>query len=247
VTAGREPLAGRRAVVSGASSGIGLATALALHDRGATVHALARRREAMEAGAGEERLAGGRFHVHAVDVTDAAAVGALAELEESLDVLVAAAGVNIPRRRLHELTPESWDGLVATNLSGVYYLAGALLPALRAARGRVIVVGSVSGAWPDVSGPAYQAAKAGALAFVRGASLEERERGVTFTCVMPGVVDTAILDNRPEPPTPEQRAQMLQAEDVAAACVFAAGLPARAYIPELTILPVGMQALGATT
>ena len=60
------------------------------------------------------------------------------------------------------------------------------------------------------------------------------------------MIDTPILDNRPEPPDAETRAQMLHAEDVAAACLFVAGLPARAYVPELTILPTALQALGKT-
>ena len=61
------------------------------------------------------------------------------------------------------------------------------------------------------------------------------------------MVDTEILNNRPEPPTAELRAQMLQPEDVAAACLFAVNLPPRAFVPELTILPTALQAIGKTT
>jgi NADP-dependent 3-hydroxy acid dehydrogenase YdfG len=104
----------------------------------------------------------------------------------------------------------------------------------------------VSGNWPDVSGSAYQAAKSGLLAFARGAGLEEHSRGVRFTTVLPGVVDTAILDTRPEPPSAELRSHMLQPEDVAAACLFAATLPPRAHVPELTILPTVLQSVGKT-
>ena len=60
-------------------------------------------------------------------------------------------------------------------------------------------------------------------------------------------MDTPILDNRPEPPSAELRAQMLKPEDIAAACVFAVDLPPRAYVPELTILPTALQAIGKTT
>jgi NADP-dependent 3-hydroxy acid dehydrogenase YdfG len=70
---------------------------------------------------------------------------------------------------------------------------------------------------------------------------------VRFTTIMPGLVDTAILDRRPEPPGAELRARMLQPDDVAAACLFAVSLPARAHVPELTILPTHLQALGRTT
>jgi NADP-dependent 3-hydroxy acid dehydrogenase YdfG len=102
----------------------------------------------------------------------------------------------------------------------------------------------VSGDWPDVSGPAYQASKAGMQAFARGAGFEEHENGVRFTTINPGVVDTPILDNRPVVPSPELRARMLAPEDVAAACLFVVGLPPRAHVPELTILPTTIQSLG---
>ena len=234
-------LAGRSAAVSGASSGIGLATARRLHELGADVTALARRRERME-----RELPG--LTVHALDVTDANAARAAFADTTSLDVLVAAAGTNVPERRLDQLDPGDWDAIVATSLTGTFHVVRAALPALRAARGLAIVIGSVSGAWPDRSGPAYQAAKAGALAFARGAALEEHERGsgVRFSVVAPGMVATPLLDRRPEPPPPEQRARMLRAEDVAECCAFLAALPAYVGVPELTVLPVALQALGRT-
>ena len=68
-----------------------------------------------------------------------------------------------------------------------------------------------------------------------------------FTTIAPGVVDTPILDNRPEVPDAEMRAQMLAPEDVAAACLFVVSLPPRAHVPELTILPTALQALGRTS
>jgi NADP-dependent 3-hydroxy acid dehydrogenase YdfG len=241
-------LAGRTAVVSGASSGIGLAVSRRLHDLGASVTALARRADAMEAGLGSERLGSGRLDVRSLDVTDAHAAAAVLDSAE-LDVLVAAAGTNVAERRLDQLTPAAWETLLATNLSGVFHLVAAALPALRAARGLVVVVGSVSGAWPDRSGPGYQAAKAGVLAFTRAAALEEHGRGsgVRFSVVVPGMVDTPLLDRRPEPPPPEQRARMLRPEDVAEACAFLAALPPGVLVPEITLLPVELQALGRTS
>ena len=92
---------------------------------------------------------------------------------------------------------------------------------------------------------ADQAAKAGAIALTHGGGFEV-DGAVRFTAVLPGVVDTEILANRPEPPDAETRAQMLHASDVAAAVLFAVSLPPRAYVPELTILPTALQALGKT-
>jgi NAD(P)-dependent dehydrogenase (short-subunit alcohol dehydrogenase family) len=224
----------RTVLVAGASSGIGLATARAFAQAGDTVHAAARRE--IEA----DGLIG-----HRLDITDRAGVTALAGELPALDVLVVAAGANIPARRLHELTFESWDQLLAANLTGPFNLLHAFLPALRRTGGTLILIGSVSGSWPDRSGPAYQAAKAGLLALARGAGFEV-DGAVRVTAILPGVVDTPILDNRPEPPTAAMRAEMLQAEDVAAACVFVASLPPRAYVPELTILPTALQAIGKT-
>jgi NAD(P)-dependent dehydrogenase (short-subunit alcohol dehydrogenase family) len=236
-------LEGRVALVAGASSGIGLATALALADAGARVHAAARRRELIEAAAGD------RVTAHGLDVTDRAAIDDLARrlgAEGPVHALVVAAGVNIPDRRLDELTPEAWDRLLQINLTGAFNLVHAFLESLRATRGDAVLIGSVAGSWTDRSGPAYQASKAGLLALTRGAAFEE-DHGVRFTAILPGVVDTPILDDRPQPPDAETRAQMLMPEDVAAACLFAVSLPPRAYVPELTILPTALQAIGRTT
>jgi NADP-dependent 3-hydroxy acid dehydrogenase YdfG len=225
----------RTVVVIGASSGIGLATARAFRDRGDAVHAAARRPIDLE-GAGTHRL----------DFTDRAAVDAFAAGFERVDALIVAAGTNIKERRLHELSPEGWDAVIDANLNGPFNALRAFLPALRAARGTVVFVGSVSGAWTDRSGPAYQAAKAGLLALTRAVGFEA-DGAVRSTVILPGVVDTEILDRRPEPPSREVRDQMLMPEDVAAACLFAVDLPPRAFVPELTILPTRLQSIGRTT
>ena len=242
-------LSGKIAVVVGASSGIGLATANLFADAGATVHAAARRRQSIEEGVGE-RVASGRVKAHALDVSDAGAVEKVVrEVGESggMDVFVVAAGMNVPERRLEQLSPESWDGMLSVNLSGAFYCVKTALPYLREARGLVVLISSVSGSWPDASGPAYQASKAGLTEFARAAGFEEHQNGVRFTSILPGIVDTPILDNRPEPPSAEIRDLSLKPEDVAATCLFLATLPPRAYVPELTILPTALQALGKSS
>jgi NAD(P)-dependent dehydrogenase (short-subunit alcohol dehydrogenase family) len=223
----------RTIVVIGASSGIGLETARAFLSEGDRVHAAARRPIDLQG-----------VVPHALDFTDREALDAFAAQFEHVDALIIAAGANIPRRRLHELTYDSWDHLIGANLTGPANALLAFLPKLTG--GTVVIVGSVSGSFTDLSGPAYQAAKAGVLALTRGAGFEVHG-DVRCTAILPGVVDTEILDNRPEPPSAELRAQMLKPEDVAAACVFAVNLPPRAFVPELTMLPTALQAIGKTT
>jgi NAD(P)-dependent dehydrogenase (short-subunit alcohol dehydrogenase family) len=238
-------LAGKTALVIGASSGIGLATVNLFADAGAKVHAAARRREAIEEGAG-----GRDVSAHALDISEQEAVSRTVEEvgeADGIDVLVVAAGMNFPERRLEQLTAEGWDAMISVNLSGAFYAIRTALPFLRASRGLVILISSVSGGWPDMSGPAYQASKAGMTELAHAAGFEEHQNGVRFSAVLPGIVDTPILDNRPEPPPREVRDLSLKPEDVAQACFFLATLPERAYVPELTILPTAIQALGKTS
>ncbi len=246
---GLRPFAGRAVLVTGAASGIGLATAGALVDAGARVYAVARRAQLAEQRLGAQRRASGLLAVHPLDVTDPAAVEELVDRlgrQAPLDALVCCAGTNIPNRRMEQLTDGGWREILETNLTGVFSCVRAALPQLRRARGHVVVVSSVSALWPDASGPAYQASKAGVLAFVRAAALEEHQHAVRFTSVLPGMVETELLDKRPVPPTAEVRAGSLQPEDVAATIVFALSLPERACIAELTVLPNSLQALGRT-
>lgn len=224
-----ESLAGKVAVVTGGGSGIGAAVVAGLEDEGVTCHAIGRR--------GPVKL----------DVTDQPAVQRFVDSLDRLDILVCAAGDNVPHRRLEEITPEVWDRLIAVNLSGAFYFVNAGLQKLRVARGDVVMIGSVSGHWPDLSGPAYAASKAGMSALAAAAGFEEHVNGVRFSVINPGVVDTPILLKRPAPPPPEVAAAMLRPEDVAEACLMLLKLPRRAHIPELTILPTRLQALGKTS
>jgi NAD(P)-dependent dehydrogenase (short-subunit alcohol dehydrogenase family) len=238
-------LSGKTALVIGASSGIGLATANLFAGVGATVHAAARRREAIQAGAG-----GRNVTAHTLDISDKGTVWrTVEEVGESdgIDILVIAAGMNFPERRLEQLTAEGWDAMISVNLSGAFYAIRAALPYLRSSGGLVVLISSVSGRWPDASGPAYQASKAGMVELAHAAGFEEHVNGVRFTSILPGIVDTPILDNRPEPPPNEVRDAALKPEDVASACLFLATLPPRAYVPELTMVPTAIQALGKTS
>ena len=223
-----ESLSGKVAIVTGGGSGIGAAIVEGLTGAGVTCHAIGLR--------GPIQL----------DVSDQPAVQRFVDSLDRLDILVCAAADQVPGRKFGEVTPEVWDHLIAVNLSGAFYFINAGLAKLRAARGDVVLIGSVSGSWPDPSGAAYQAGKAGLNALSAAAGFDEHLNGVRFSTIKPGMVDTPIMLKRRVRPSAEVTAAMLKPEDVAEACLMLLKLPRRAHIPELTILPTRLQSLGKT-
>jgi NAD(P)-dependent dehydrogenase (short-subunit alcohol dehydrogenase family) len=246
-----DDLNGQVAVVFGASSGMGLATAQAFAQAGAAVVLAARRGDRVREAAARISANGSRALGLAADVSrreqvDAVIDAALARFGD-LDLVVNAAGINIKDRRLEALTAENWNAVLATNLTGAFNTLHAALPHLRQRGGGVIVqIGSVSGRYGDWSGAAYQASKHGLVGLCYAAMVEERQHGLRITALLPGLVDTPLLKHRPVPVPPETLAQALQPEDVAQACLFLARLPPRAYVPELMLLPGALQCVGQT-
>jgi NADP-dependent 3-hydroxy acid dehydrogenase YdfG len=230
-----------RVLVTGGSSGIGLAIARAFLSAGAKVAIAGRDAAKLQAAAHE--LKSDRLIAHAADVSDLASVQNLITSVTSafggIDILVNNAGTNIKARAFRELTPDSWSHLVRTNLDSAFYCIHSVFPQmLERKSGFICNINSIAGrrAWP-VSGAGYSAAKFGMSALGICLGAEERESGIRVTNIYPGEVDTPLMRQRPTPPTPEQLAKLLQPEDVAAAVLFAAGLPARAHVPELVIKP----------
>src|SRR5690606_26229644 len=103
-----------------------------------------------------------------------------------------------------------WRRVISTNLDGTFHVLHAFLPQLERAPGDVVLISSVAAAWPDHSGPAYQASKAGMLALGRGAAYTAHRSGIRFTTVLPGLVNTPLLDRRPLPPPPAARQLAVQ-------------------------------------
>lgn len=108
------------------------------------------------------------------------------------------------------------------------------------------MISSVSGEWPDLSGPAYQASKAGMQAMARGLAHDEHRNGLRVTTILPGAVNTPLLDKRPEPPPARLREQLIQPEDVASACLAALTMPNRTTVAEMTLVPSLLQSIGHT-
>ena len=138
-----------------------------------------------------------------------------------------------------ELAPEDWDRLMQVNVTGAYNTIREVLPEMRERKdGLIVNISSIAGLRASpLGGVAYSASKFAMTALGTCVALEERERGIRVTNVYPGEVDTPILEQRPQPVSAEHRALILQPEDVAAAVVMIAKLPARAHIPDLTIKP----------
>lgn len=236
-------LDGQVAVVTGASSGIGRATARLLAAEGAVVVLAARREKLLQEVKEKIASQGGMAICRPTDVTDPGAVeGLFSAVEEKfdrLDVLVNSAGMNPPRRRLADARLEDWTRVIDVNLTGAYLcLQGALPLMRRRGSGTIVNISSMAGKRTSISaGVAYCASKHGLGSLTRSINLEERGRGIRACELCPGEVNTPILDTRPYPPPVESRSQMLQPEDVAQAVLFVVMLPQRAMVEELQITP----------
>jgi len=232
----------RIALITGGGSGVGLATARLFLQEGARVAITGRTATKLQQAA--TSLKGGdRLLAVPADVADPAQVQALVERVTKhfgrIDILVNNAGMNIKQRTLRELTPETWRTMIAANLDGAFYCVHAVLPQMiERKEGVIINVSSVAGKRSNpLGGAAYNAAKHGMSALGLCLAAEEKDSGIRVSNIYPGEIDTPILEHRPTPVTEEQRRKILQPEDVAAAVLFVAALPARVSVPELIIKP----------
>ena len=227
------------ALVTGASEGIGRATAFALGRAGYRVAACARTAHRLEALVTELRAAGIEAAGAPADVGDAGqvsrSVAALRDELGEIDVLVNNAGVLIGKP-FEELTLEDWDLTMATNLRGLFLATRAVLPAMRErGRGTIVNVASLAGRNGFAGGTAYAASKHGVLGFSRSLMLETRKDGIRVVAVCPGSVATAMLQDQPM--LKADPGKILRPEDVAATILGALLLPDRALVSELDIRP----------
>ncbi len=236
-------LAGKIAWVTGAGTGIGEGAAHALAAEGATVILTGRRPGPLKDVAAAITAAGGKAHAKAGDMTDAAVVQGIADWIvkkfKRLDIFVANAGINILDRSWDKISPLGIDTVLHGNLDSVFYGAIAVLPAMRKqGGGQIIVTASMAGRWVGLmSGPAYVAAKHGVVAACHTINMQECVNNIRCTAVLPGEVATPILDKRPVPVSPEERAKMAQKEDVGDLIRYIACLPDHITINEVMITP----------
>ena len=229
-----ENLRGKVAWITGGGSGIGLAGAVELARAGARV-VLSGRSEATLKQAAKTLDA----ETLVCDVASQKEVAGAAAKIGRVDILVNSAGINLPQRNFRNVTPEGWDQIVATNLSGMFYCCHAVLSGMRSRKDGVIInISSWAGRHASpLFGPGYYATKTAVLALTEQINIEECAHGIRASSILPGEAATPILEKRPVPPSPEERARMLQPEDLGKAILFVAAMPARVCINELMITP----------
>lgn len=238
-----DALNGRVVLVTGASSGIGRATALALSRAGAHVFAGARRRDRLQSLAD---AAPGEVMAVQLDVTDPesvrTAIAATIDRFGRLDALVNNAGLMQSGSILDADTRE-WVRMVETNLLGSMYAVHAALPHLIAVRGAVVQVSSTSGRIASVGSGVYSATKFGITAFAESLRQEVAGRGVRVTLIEPGFVATELTTHITDPVMREAAARIGQSmrtlapDDIAHAVVYALSQPDHVAVNEILIRP----------
>ena len=230
-------------IVTGAGSGIGRATALSFAAAGAVVVLAGRRELPLEATAQAVRALGAQAWVRTVDLEDgddAAALGAWALQQFGhVDVLVNNAGHSTRVRSLRFINPSEFESVFKVNVDGVYRLTQSLMESMVSRQsGTVVSVASMAALGPNLlGGIAYGAAKAAEVALMKGMNTELRKFGVRACSIIPGEVNTAVLDNRPSPPADAVRSDLMQPEDVAAAIVLCASMPGRTLVEQIVMMP----------
>jgi len=232
-------LTGKRVWITGGGSGIGAGAARALAAAGAEVVVSGRRPEPLQEVVSQIEAGGGLARAEPLDVTDVEAVAEAAARIGTVDILLANAGMNVPKRALFDLTDEDWRTVVDVNLNGVFNPVRAVLPGMRArGGGQVILISSWAGRYAGrLTGAAYNATKRAVIALNETINDEGGAHGIRSTVIMPGEVATEILDKRPKPPSQAERDRMLQVADLAATVRFVAEMPAHACLNEVLISP----------
>ena len=194
-------LSGKVALVTGAGSGIGKAAALLLAKEGASVAALGRTEDELQATVDAIKNDGGKAIMLLADISDAEEMErALGEIDKAwgrLDIVFANAGINGVWAPLEELTPDEWDKTININLRGTFLTVKYAVPALKRQGGSVIITASVNGTriFSNTGATAYSCTKAGQVAFTKMVALELAPSKVRVNVICPGAIESEIDDN----------------------------------------------------
>ncbi|MFH5833249.1 SDR family oxidoreductase [Halalkalibaculum sp. DA3122] len=229
-------LQGKKAIVTGASRGIGAAFSHALINKGTTVYGLARSEDKLRR---IREAFGDRFIPVKMDVTDHGAIEAWIAEEfagsESPDILVNNAGLGY-FGNVDDLPLEEWNRMIATNLSGVFYLTRQVVPLMKKHPGvcHIVNIASIAGKIgnPQISG--YNASKFGVSGFSEALFKELRYDGIKVTCLYPGSIATNFFDNADQ----ETHSNMMQPEDVATVLTNVLETPDNFLISDVTMRPL---------
>lgn len=239
-------LQGKVALVTGASSGIGEATARALAGAGAAVVLAARRTERLHALRDELEASGARVHVLPLDVTDeqavADAVRSTVDALGRLDILVNNAGLML-LGPVEGADTTDWTRMMDTNVMGLMYMTHAALPQLLKNAGTVVQISSIAARVVGRGSAVYNASKFAVNGFSEGLRQEVTERGVRVVVIEPGTVETELRDHITHAPSKAAiiervaKIRQLQGEDIAAAVLYAVTAPPHATVNEIFIRP----------
>jgi NADP-dependent 3-hydroxy acid dehydrogenase YdfG len=231
------------ACITGASSGIGRATALALAQRGYDLILCGRRQQRLEAVAAACPSA--QHHLLVFDVRDRAAVEAafagLPAAFSAVDVLVNNAGNAHGMGAVHEGNPDDWDAMIDGNVQGLLYVSRAILPGMVARkRGHVVNISSVAGKQVYAGGAVYCASKHAVEAISEGMRLDLTQHGIKVTNIAPGLVETEFSLVRFKGDAAKadkvyQGYKALQAEDIAEAIAWSVSAPAHVTVADMTL------------
>lgn len=234
----------RIVLVTGASSGIGEASALRFSREGARVIVAARRRERLRELAGRMT---GDTHAIALDVRDAAAVktaiDALPDEWREIDILVNNAGLARGLSKLHEGDLTDWNEMIDTNIKGLLHVSRAVIPGMvQRGRGHVINIGSIAGHWIYPNGNVYCATKFAVNALTQGMTIDLVDTPVRVSTVDPGLVETefSLVRFRGQTERAKQTYQgytPLTGDDIADAIVWVASRPPHVQVQEIVIMP----------
>jgi hypothetical protein len=242
----------RTALITGASAGIGQATARQFAKAGFDLYLIARRSERLAELKAELSALGRRVTVVSLDVTDRPAVEKFFQTEAGLkdvEVLVNSAGLAKGTELVDEANLSDWEAMIDTNVTALFSFTRLMLPLMKASkRGHIVNLGSVAGRWTYKGGAVYCATKAAVQAFSEGLRMDLIGSGIRVSNIEPGMVETEFsvvrLGNQRAADAVYKGMSPLSADDIAETILWCVQRPARENIQQLVILPTDQAAVG---